>query len=128
MPFLYSPPPNLLSARRRQIQRRQLGCSQGLAACKADWDRVLATLTRRRHFHRFEWYRSYLDTLEPDPDSVRFYVAYRAGRPIAVFPLTAATKTQPVAIGTPAVNPSITAPYWPLILASNPKDVVVPTA
>ena len=47
---------------------------------------------------------------------------------IAVFPLTAATKTQPVAIGTPAVNPSITAPYWPLILASNPKDVVVPTA
>jgi 6-phosphogluconolactonase (cycloisomerase 2 family) len=47
---------------------------------------------------------------------------------IAVFPLTAATKTLPVAIGTPVVNPSITAPYWPLTLASKPKNVVVPTA
>ena len=47
---------------------------------------------------------------------------------IAVFPLTAATKTQPVAIGTPVVNPSITASYWPLTLTGSPTHVVVPTA
>jgi 6-phosphogluconolactonase (cycloisomerase 2 family) len=31
-------------------------------------------------------------------------------------------------LGTPAVNASLSAPYWPLIVPGSPKDVVVPTA
>jgi len=46
---------------------------------------------------------------------------------IAVFPLTPLTSTTPIAIGPPAVNSSISAKYWPLTLASNPTDVIVPT-
>jgi len=46
---------------------------------------------------------------------------------IAVFPLTASSATAPTAIGSPAVNTSISAQYWPLTLASKPSDVVVPT-
>jgi DNA-binding beta-propeller fold protein YncE len=44
-----------------------------------------------------------------------------------VFPLTAGTKTVPVAIGAPAVNSSISSNYWPLTLAGSPSDVIVPT-
>ncbi len=47
---------------------------------------------------------------------------------VAVFPLTAATKTVPTALGSPAVNTNIGAQYWPLTLASNPSHIVVPTA
>ncbi|HEY1985838.1 MAG TPA: beta-propeller fold lactonase family protein [Terracidiphilus sp.] len=41
---------------------------------------------------------------------------------IASFPITAGQ------LGAPAVNASISAAYWPLILPSSPTDVVVPTA
>ena len=47
---------------------------------------------------------------------------------IAVFPLTAATKTVPAVIGSPAVNPAIDASYWPLTLSgTQATDVIVPT-
>ena len=42
---------------------------------------------------------------------------------IAVFPVA-----KDGSLGTPGVNPAISASYWPLILPSSPKDVVVPTA
>jgi 6-phosphogluconolactonase len=45
---------------------------------------------------------------------------------IGVFPLTAATKTAPVAIGSPAANPAVGGNYWPLTIAGS-GDVIVPT-
>jgi 6-phosphogluconolactonase (cycloisomerase 2 family) len=45
-----------------------------------------------------------------------------------VFPLTAATGSTPVAIGSPAVNGSISSNYWPLTVAGRPNDVIAPTA
>ncbi len=47
---------------------------------------------------------------------------------IAVFPLTAATKTVPTALGPAAVNANIGAQYWPLTLSANPSHIVVPSA
>ncbi|HVN92227.1 MAG TPA: beta-propeller fold lactonase family protein [Terracidiphilus sp.] len=48
---------------------------------------------------------------------------------IAVFPLTAASGTTPVAIGTPAANPAVSGQYWPLTLSgAKSADVIVPTA
>jgi 6-phosphogluconolactonase len=47
---------------------------------------------------------------------------------IAVYPLTAASKTTAVTIGSPAINPAINANYWPLTLPGAPADVIVPTA
>jgi 6-phosphogluconolactonase len=46
---------------------------------------------------------------------------------IAVFPLTAATATTPIAIGSAATNTNISAQYWPLTVAATPADVIVPT-
>ncbi len=46
---------------------------------------------------------------------------------IAVFPLTAATATTPIAMGSPATNSSISAQYWPLAVAATPANVIVPT-
>ncbi len=47
---------------------------------------------------------------------------------IAVYPLTAATSSAPVGLGTPATNPAVSAQYWPLTLPSAPLHVIVPTA
>ncbi len=46
---------------------------------------------------------------------------------IAVFPLTAGTSSTPTAIGSAAVNTSISAQYWPLSVAGKASDVIVPT-
>ncbi|HEV2132898.1 MAG TPA: beta-propeller fold lactonase family protein [Terracidiphilus sp.] len=46
---------------------------------------------------------------------------------IAVYPLTAATKSTPVAMGSPAINPANNSNYWPLLLPGAPADVMVPT-
>jgi 6-phosphogluconolactonase (cycloisomerase 2 family) len=66
-----------------------------------------------------------LDTYQPLPSCSP---AAPCSGSIAVFPLTAGSSTQRVAMGTPAVNPSIASNFWPLTLTANPKDVVVPTA
>jgi len=48
---------------------------------------------------------------------------------IAVYPLTAATSSAPIGLGTPATNPAVNAQFWPLMLSgANASHVVVPTA
>ena len=48
---------------------------------------------------------------------------------IAVFPLSTATSSTPAKLGTPVVNPSVSAAYWPLTLSgAQSSDVIVPTA
>ncbi|MGD1063666.1 MAG: hypothetical protein ABR860_10425 [Terracidiphilus sp.] len=47
---------------------------------------------------------------------------------IAVYPLTAATSSTPIGLGTPATNPAVSAQFWPLTLPSAPLHVIVPTA
>ena len=48
---------------------------------------------------------------------------------IAVYPLTAATSSTPIGLGTPATNPAVNAQYWPLTLTgANASHVIVPTA
>lgn len=48
---------------------------------------------------------------------------------IAVYPLTAATSSTPIGLGTPATNPAVSAQFWPLTLTgANASHVIVPTA
>ena len=48
---------------------------------------------------------------------------------IAVYPLTAATSSAPIGLGTPANNPAVNAQFWPLTLTgANASHVIVPTA
>jgi 6-phosphogluconolactonase len=46
---------------------------------------------------------------------------------IAVFPLTAASSSTPVTIGTAATNSNVSGQYWPLTLSGNTSHVIVPT-
>jgi 6-phosphogluconolactonase (cycloisomerase 2 family) len=47
---------------------------------------------------------------------------------IAVYPLSIATKTVPVTIGSPATNPAVNGNYWPLTLSgAAASDIIVPT-
>jgi len=65
-----------------------------------------------------------VDTYQPLPSCSN---AAPCSGSVAVFPLTAATKSVPVAIGPPAINSGISSNYWPLTLAGSPADVIVPT-
>lgn len=66
-----------------------------------------------------------LDTYQPLPHCSN---ASPCPGSIASYPLTAATKTTPVKIGSPAVNPTIDTHYWPLTLSGGASsDVIVPT-
>ncbi len=48
---------------------------------------------------------------------------------IAVYPLTTATSSTPIGLGTPATNPAVNAQFWPLTLTgANASHVIVPTA
>jgi 6-phosphogluconolactonase len=48
---------------------------------------------------------------------------------IAVYPLTAATGSTPITMGSPAVNTAVSGSYWPLTLSgASSSHVIVPTA
>ena len=48
---------------------------------------------------------------------------------IGVFPLTSASGSTPVAIGSPLTNPAVSGQYWPLTLSgASASHVIVPTA
>ena len=66
-----------------------------------------------------------VDTYEPLPICS---TADPCSGSIAVYPLSTATSSAPVTLGSPAVNPSVGASYWPLTVPSAPSDVIVPTA
>lgn len=46
---------------------------------------------------------------------------------IAVYPVNAASSSNPIMLGTPLTNSAIGAPYWPLALSGS-SDIIVPTA
>ena len=66
-----------------------------------------------------------VDTYQPLPTCS---TAAPCSGSIGVFPLATATSNNPVAIGKPATNPANSANFWPLTVAANPTDVIVPTA
>ena len=47
---------------------------------------------------------------------------------VAIYPVTAATSSTAVVLGTPATNSANSSQYWPLTLTASPANVVVPTA
>jgi len=67
---------------------------EGLARIRDDWDRVVRRVERPRFFHLYDWYWSYLEALEPDDTAVHFFVAYRDGEPVAVFPLKSGVRVR----------------------------------
>ncbi len=66
---------------------------EGLQTIRGLWNSLLDAQPERRFFDRVEWYESYLDHLESEPRSMVFVVAFREGRPAAIFPLKSGRAT-----------------------------------
>jgi len=64
----------------------------GLVAVSQDWRLLLENLRRKRFFHFYSWWKSYLGALDQEPDAVSFFVARRDGKPVAILPLKHCTR------------------------------------
>ncbi len=67
--------------------------AEGLARIREDWETVVRGMGQSRYFHYFQWYDAFVGTICDDPESLRFFVAYSNGLPIAVFPLSSGKQT-----------------------------------
>jgi len=59
----------------------------GFAAVAQDWHQLLENLPKRRFFHHYGWWKSYIDTLDREPELVSLFVVRREGRAVAILPL-----------------------------------------
>ena len=64
----------------------------GLAAVSEQWRILLDGLRRKRFFHYYGWWKSYLDSLDREPDAVSIFVVRNAGQPVAILPLKRCTR------------------------------------
>ncbi|MBI5783719.1 MAG: GNAT family N-acetyltransferase [Gammaproteobacteria bacterium] len=60
---------------------------EGFPGLRDPWRQLADSLSKKRFFHLYPWYRSYLESLEKDPASVFFCVISRGSIPVGVFPL-----------------------------------------
>jgi len=63
---------------------------KGLESLKDDWNNIVSGMPRRHFFHLWEWYHSYLQCLEPNPDCMLFFLFRKGETPVAVLPLQVA--------------------------------------
>lgn len=59
----------------------------GVATVAEDWQRLVAAGGRRRFFHWHGWWKCFVETLEPEPEQLTFFVVRRGPQPLAILPL-----------------------------------------
>jgi len=60
---------------------------EGLESLRNTWEDVVSGMHNRRFFHLWEWHHSYLKCLEPDPQSLLYFLFTKGKTPVAIFPL-----------------------------------------
>jgi hypothetical protein len=60
---------------------------QGFYNLKDDWNLIVENIKDKTLFDRYEWHKSYIDTLDDNDVSVYFFSLYRANSPVAIFPI-----------------------------------------
>lgn len=75
-----------------KVSIRRFSGKRGLEALRHDWVQLSQSLPDCRFFYLHGWYRSYLDTLEPDPEAFHFFALYKADELRAVLPLKAVSR------------------------------------
>lgn len=68
------------------ISIKVLKGKKGFYELENDWNRIVSMLEGKRLFHIYEWYKSYIETLDGDRN-LFFIVMERDGVPVAIFPL-----------------------------------------
>ncbi|MHB8533903.1 MAG: GNAT family N-acetyltransferase [Sulfuricaulis sp.] len=74
------------------INIKRFDSAAGLNALRSDWDRLAYILSPRCFFHVYDWYKSYLDTLELDPSCVHFFAVYRGESLVGIVPLKSSVR------------------------------------
>lgn len=64
----------------------------GFAAVSQDWQVLSRHLRRRRYFHEYGWWKSYLDALDLDPETFSVLLVRCGGEPVAILPLAQGTR------------------------------------
>lgn len=59
----------------------------GLNSIESDWNRLVNEVNNKRYYHYYEWYDSYINSLEHEPESVLFCVFRNATNVVAIVPL-----------------------------------------
>ena len=60
---------------------------EGLSKIREEWNAITNTLINKRFYHIYQWYESYIDTLESNDADVYFFLLYKGDKPLAIFPL-----------------------------------------
>ena len=60
---------------------------EGLESLRTAWNEIVSGMNRRHFFHLWEWYHSYLQCLETDPNAMMFFLFTKWKTPVAIFPL-----------------------------------------
>jgi hypothetical protein len=60
---------------------------EGLLTIKKEWHNLTDSMIKKRFYHMYEWYESYMNALEDDDSSVSFFLMHNEEKPTAIFPL-----------------------------------------
>jgi len=60
---------------------------EGLLSIKKDWLELTELVLNKKYFLYYQWYESYINTIENDYHAVFFFIIYKNKTPIAIFPL-----------------------------------------
>lgn len=60
---------------------------EGLAAIQKHWRNLMQQLDCKGFWHYYEWYESYLQYLEPEPERLFFFVLFDSEQVLAILPL-----------------------------------------
>lgn len=59
---------------------------EGFASIRDRWQRLIQRLDSKGFWHYYEWYESYLEHLEPEPQRLFFFVLFHAQEVVAILP------------------------------------------
>ncbi|MEI6562397.1 MAG: GNAT family N-acetyltransferase, partial [Verrucomicrobiota bacterium] len=60
---------------------------EGFACIDLQWERLVKQMTQHHFYHLKEWYASYLEALELNPNEIVFCIVYESENPVAILPL-----------------------------------------
>ena len=61
---------------------------------RQEWDSLVNSVENKRYFHLYQWYKSYLDTIEDEHQNVYFFLLYEGNVPIGILPLKRVKKKE----------------------------------
>ncbi len=59
----------------------------GFRQIENEWNVIFNSLSRKKFYCHYKWYKCYMEALHPSEETIYFFVVFRGDLPVAVFPL-----------------------------------------